>query len=107
MHDLGLCSNIKVLWMSTLKLWICRQVDSKELSEQTMLSVPGYENKVEFGTMLTFAYPIEGHGEYLLMSRKLYILFLGLFCFIFFYDIHSCHFSFYIRWRGGSVHHPS
>ncbi|XP_045914293.1 valine--tRNA ligase, mitochondrial isoform X3 [Micropterus dolomieu] len=40
------------------------EVDSKELSEQTMLSIPGYENKVEFGTMLTFAYPIEGHdGE--------------------------------------------
>ncbi|XP_076610498.1 valine--tRNA ligase, mitochondrial isoform X2 [Chaetodon auriga] len=37
-------------------------VDSKELSGQTMLSVPGYENKVEFGTMFTFAYPIEGHN---------------------------------------------
>lgn len=48
-----------------LKLCICYQVDSKELSGQTMLSVPGYENKVEFGTMLTFAYPVEGHGEYL------------------------------------------
>ncbi|KAG8004963.1 Valine--tRNA ligase [Nibea albiflora] len=40
------------------------EVDSKELSGQTMLSVPGYENKVEFGTMLTFAYPIDGQdGE--------------------------------------------
>lgn len=29
-----------------------------------MLSVPGYENKVEFGTMFTFAYPIDGLGEY-------------------------------------------
>lgn len=48
-----------------LKLCICYQVDSKELSGQTMLSVPGYENKVEFGTMLTFAYRVEGHGEYL------------------------------------------
>ncbi|XP_076610497.1 valine--tRNA ligase, mitochondrial isoform X1 [Chaetodon auriga] len=38
------------------------EVDSKELSGQTMLSVPGYENKVEFGTMFTFAYPIEGHN---------------------------------------------
>lgn len=45
-------------------LSICCQVDSKELSGQTMLSVPGYENKVEFGTMLTFAYPIEGYREY-------------------------------------------
>uniref|UniRef100_A0AAQ5Y473 Valine--tRNA ligase, mitochondrial n=1 Tax=Amphiprion ocellaris TaxID=80972 RepID=A0AAQ5Y473_AMPOC len=40
------------------------EVDSKELSGQTMLFVPGYENKVEFGTMYTFAYPLEGHdGE--------------------------------------------
>uniref|UniRef100_A0A7N9AW81 Valine--tRNA ligase, mitochondrial n=1 Tax=Mastacembelus armatus TaxID=205130 RepID=A0A7N9AW81_9TELE len=35
------------------------EVDSKELPGQTMLSVPGYENKVEFGTIVTFAYPIE------------------------------------------------
>ncbi|XP_067467813.1 valine--tRNA ligase, mitochondrial [Thunnus thynnus] len=40
------------------------EVDSKELSGPTMLSVPGYEHEVEFGTMLTFAYPVEGHdGE--------------------------------------------
>ncbi|XP_018551025.1 valine--tRNA ligase, mitochondrial isoform X2 [Lates calcarifer] len=40
------------------------EVDSKELSGQTMLPVPGYENTMEFGTMFTFAYPIEGHdGE--------------------------------------------
>ncbi|XP_028255754.1 valine--tRNA ligase, mitochondrial isoform X2 [Parambassis ranga] len=38
------------------------EVDSKELPGQTMLSVPGYENKVEFGTMFSFAYPIEGHN---------------------------------------------
>ena len=46
-------------------LCVCCQVDSKELCGQTMLSVPGYENKVEFGTMVTFAYPVEGYGEYL------------------------------------------
>ena len=39
------------------------QVDSQELSGRTMLSVPGYERKVEFGTMVTFAYPLEGQGE--------------------------------------------
>uniref|UniRef100_A0A3Q1G266 Valine--tRNA ligase, mitochondrial n=2 Tax=Acanthochromis polyacanthus TaxID=80966 RepID=A0A3Q1G266_9TELE len=40
------------------------EVDSKDLSGQTMLFVPGYENKVEFGTLYTFAYPLEGHdGE--------------------------------------------
>lgn len=36
------------------------EVDSKELSGKTLLSVPGYQQKVEFGTIVTFAYPLEG-----------------------------------------------
>lgn len=44
------------------------EVDSKELSGKTMLSVPGYENKVEFGTMLSFAYPVEGHNSEIVVS---------------------------------------
>ncbi|KAM6958804.1 valine--tRNA ligase, mitochondrial [Aplochiton taeniatus] len=40
------------------------EVDSKPLSGRTMLSVPGYEKQVEFGTMVTFAYPVDGQdGE--------------------------------------------
>ncbi|KAI2652691.1 Valine--tRNA ligase, mitochondrial [Labeo rohita] len=40
------------------------EVDSKELSGRTLLSVPGYQQKVEFGVMVTFAYPLEGQeGE--------------------------------------------
>lgn len=40
------------------------EVDSKQLTGRTLLSVPGYQKKVEFGTMVTFAYPIEGQdGE--------------------------------------------
>lgn len=47
------------------------EVYSMELSEQTMLPVPGYDNKVEFGTMLTFAYPIEGHdGEVVVSTTR-------------------------------------
>lgn len=38
------------------------EVDSMQLSGQTTLSVPGYENQVEFGTMVTFAYPLKGHS---------------------------------------------
>ncbi|XP_053719802.1 valine--tRNA ligase, mitochondrial isoform X1 [Synchiropus splendidus] len=38
------------------------EVDYKELSVPTMLNVPGYEDKVEFGTMITFAYPLEDHS---------------------------------------------
>lgn len=52
--------------ISTVKVFIYyffHQVDSKELAGQTMLSVPGYKNKVEFGTILSFAYPVDGHGE--------------------------------------------
>lgn len=41
------------------------QVDSVQLSGRTLLSVPGYEQKVEFGTLFTFAYPLEGQGEWL------------------------------------------
>ncbi|XP_037549531.1 valine--tRNA ligase, mitochondrial [Nematolebias whitei] len=37
------------------------EVDSVELPGRTMMSVPGYEDQVEFGTMYTFAYPVEGH----------------------------------------------
>uniref|UniRef100_A0A8C9WUA4 Valine--tRNA ligase, mitochondrial n=1 Tax=Sander lucioperca TaxID=283035 RepID=A0A8C9WUA4_SANLU len=67
-----LCDSGLIYRSEALVNWSCAlesaisdiEVDSKELSGQTMLSVPGYENKVEFGTMLTFAYPIEGHdGE--------------------------------------------
>uniref|UniRef100_A0AAZ3R9P3 Valine--tRNA ligase, mitochondrial n=1 Tax=Oncorhynchus tshawytscha TaxID=74940 RepID=A0AAZ3R9P3_ONCTS len=40
------------------------EVDSKQLSGRTLLSVPGYQNRVEFGTMVTFSYPIDGQdGE--------------------------------------------
>ncbi|KAI1902449.1 hypothetical protein AGOR_G00044870 [Albula goreensis] len=40
------------------------EVDTVELSGRTLLSVPGYQQKVEFGTMVTFSYPIEGQeGE--------------------------------------------
>ncbi|XP_061110480.1 valine--tRNA ligase, mitochondrial isoform X2 [Conger conger] len=38
------------------------EVDTVELSGRTLRSVPGYENNVEFGTLVTFAYPIEGQG---------------------------------------------
>ncbi|XP_011617194.2 valine--tRNA ligase, mitochondrial [Takifugu rubripes] len=36
------------------------EVDSIELPGPTLISVPGYENKIEFGKMFTFAYPVEG-----------------------------------------------
>lgn len=41
-----------------------------QLSGRTLLSVPGYQNRVEFGTMVTFSYPIDGQGEWLVLSPK-------------------------------------
>uniref|UniRef100_A0A3B4ZFC4 Valine--tRNA ligase, mitochondrial n=1 Tax=Stegastes partitus TaxID=144197 RepID=A0A3B4ZFC4_9TELE len=63
--DAGLIyrSEALVNWSCALESAISDiEVDSKELSGQTMLFVPGYDNKVEFGTMYTFAYPLEGHN---------------------------------------------
>lgn len=37
-----------------------------------MLSVPGYDEEVEFGSLLTFAYPLEGHGECVRLIRVLF-----------------------------------
>uniref|UniRef100_A0AAR2LTY3 Valine--tRNA ligase, mitochondrial n=1 Tax=Pygocentrus nattereri TaxID=42514 RepID=A0AAR2LTY3_PYGNA len=67
MCDSGLIyrSESLVNWSCALESAISDiEVDSKQLPGRTLLSVPGYEQKVEFGTMITFAYPIEGHeGE--------------------------------------------
>lgn len=67
-----LCDSGLIYRSEALVNWSCAlqsaisdiEVDSKELSGRTLLPVPGYERPVEFGTMVTFAYPIEGHdGE--------------------------------------------
>ncbi|KAJ8299985.1 hypothetical protein KUTeg_021504 [Tegillarca granosa] len=34
-----------------------RLVDKKELTGRTLLQVPGYKDKVEFGVLVSFAYP--------------------------------------------------
>lgn len=39
------------------------EVDNKEISGRTLLSVPGYEKKVEFGVLTHFKYPIDGTEE--------------------------------------------
>ncbi|XP_056153882.1 valine--tRNA ligase, mitochondrial [Lampris incognitus] len=54
-----------VNWSCTLQSAISDiEVEAQELPGRTMLSVPGYDKKVEFGTMVTFAYPLDGEdGE--------------------------------------------
>uniref|UniRef100_A0A4W4GRX5 Valine--tRNA ligase, mitochondrial n=1 Tax=Electrophorus electricus TaxID=8005 RepID=A0A4W4GRX5_ELEEL len=67
MCDLGLIyrSESLVNWSCSLESAVSDvEVNSKQLSGKTLLSIPGYQQKVEFGTMVTFAYPIEGNdGE--------------------------------------------
>jgi valyl-tRNA synthetase len=51
--------------------WCCRlrtavsdiEVDYIEVEKATLLSVPGYNEQVEFGAIVSFAYPIEGSTE--------------------------------------------
>lgn len=65
LHDEGVIyrSNRLVNWSCTLKSAISDiEVDKIELNGRTLLSVPGYEEKVEFGVLVSFAYKVEG-GE--------------------------------------------
>lgn len=54
-------SNRLVNWSCTLNTAISNiEVKHLELEGTTKLSVPGYEKKIEFGSIWSFAYPIEG-----------------------------------------------
>ncbi|VDD90962.1 unnamed protein product [Enterobius vermicularis] len=66
MHDNGVIyrSNRLVNWSCTLRSAISDiEVDKIELTGRTLLSVPGYKNKVEFGVLVSFAYPVEDSDE--------------------------------------------
>lgn len=39
------------------------EVDNKNIPGKTLLSVPGYEKKIEFGTLTSFSYPVENSDE--------------------------------------------
>jgi valyl-tRNA synthetase len=60
-------SNRLVNWCVQLNTALSNlEVDNKELTGRTLLDVPGYERKVEFGVITTFKYPIDGvEGEYI------------------------------------------
>jgi hypothetical protein len=64
-----------VNWCCTLKTCISDiEVDFMELEGTTMLPVPGYADKVEFGCLTSFAYPLEdGSGE-LVVATTRYVL---------------------------------
>lgn len=43
-------------------------MDKKELAGRTLLSVPGYNEKVEFGALVSFAYPVENSDEEIVVA---------------------------------------
>ncbi|XP_029441072.1 valine--tRNA ligase, mitochondrial isoform X2 [Rhinatrema bivittatum] len=63
LHEDGLVYRRRRLvnWSCTLRSAISDiEVDSKQLSGRTYLSVPGYQEKIPFGELVTFAYRVEG-----------------------------------------------
>ncbi len=66
LHDEGTIyrSNRLVNWSCTLKSAISDiEVDKTELPGRTLLSVPGYKDKVEFGVIVSFAYKVADSSE--------------------------------------------
>lgn len=63
LHQEGIIyrANRLVNWCTKLTTTLSNlEVDQKELSGRTLLSVPGYDKPVEFGVITSFAYEIEG-----------------------------------------------
>lgn len=62
-------SNRLVNWSCSLNSAISDiEVDKKELTGPTMLNVPGYKEKVEFGVLVSFAYPIQDSEEVIVVA---------------------------------------
>ena len=43
-------------------------MDKVELQGRTLLGVPGYDKKIEFGVLVYFAYPVEGSNEQIVVA---------------------------------------
>ncbi|KAH6094581.1 valine--tRNA (Val) ligase [Parastagonospora nodorum] len=68
MHEDGLIyrSNRLVNWCTQLNTALSTlEVDNKDIAGRTLLSVPGYERKVEFGVLTHFKYAIEGTDKFI------------------------------------------
>uniref|UniRef100_A0A1I7YCJ4 Valine--tRNA ligase n=1 Tax=Steinernema glaseri TaxID=37863 RepID=A0A1I7YCJ4_9BILA len=66
LHERGVIyrSTRLVNWSCALKSAISDiEVDKKELTGRTLLPVPGYAEKIEFGVIVSFAYPVENSDE--------------------------------------------
>ncbi|KAI4105861.1 MAG: hypothetical protein L6R37_002507 [Teloschistes peruensis] len=66
LHEEGIIyrANRLVNWCTKLNTALSNlEVDNKDLEGRTLLDVPGYERKVEFGVLTHFQYEIEGTTE--------------------------------------------
>ncbi|RDA83270.1 hypothetical protein CP532_0987 [Ophiocordyceps camponoti-leonardi (nom. inval.)] len=66
LHEEGVIyrANRLVNWCTKLNTALSNlEVSNKELLGRTLLDVPGYERKVEFGVIVHFKYPVEGSDE--------------------------------------------
>ncbi|KAI1341522.1 tRNA synthetases class I-domain-containing protein [Xylariaceae sp. FL0016] len=66
LHEEGIIyrANRLVNWCTKLNTALSNlEVDNKDLNGRTLLDVPGYDKKVEFGVIVHFKYPIEGSSE--------------------------------------------
>lgn len=71
LHEEGIIyrANRLVNWCCKLNTTLSNlEVDSIELKGRTLLSVPDYDEKVEFGMIVSFAYPIEGSDEKIVVA---------------------------------------
>ncbi|XP_014297189.1 valine--tRNA ligase isoform X2 [Microplitis demolitor] len=71
LHDEKLIyrSNRLVNWSCTLKSAISDiEVEKTELTGRTLLSIPGYEDKVEFGVLVHFAYQVADSEERIIVA---------------------------------------
>ena len=75
MHERGVIyrSNRLVNWSCSLQSAISNiEVDSKELEGRTLLPVPGYPEKIEFGVLVSFSYKLEdGSGEIIVATTRI------------------------------------
>jgi len=59
-------SNRLVNWCTKLTTAVSNlEVDNKDIEGRTLLDVPGYEKKVEFGVITHFKYPIDGTDQFI------------------------------------------
>jgi valyl-tRNA synthetase len=75
MHEQGKIyrDNRLVNWCCTLKTAVSDiEVDYIDVPSRTMMSVPGYQDLVEFGVLVSFAYPlVGGDGEVVVATTRI------------------------------------